>query len=207
MPLRQLNHRTRPPTEPSSFLPIEETSTPAPTPNRYRRLLNDPGFSPPVANPGPPPVSVEAFFGLTHQRLEEELRFPQTKDTPENSNASIAQLASRSRDVVRALPDPDIVSSDSTDSVREQLRLVNQRLDEVRKDFAKSKEEVGESSKAESPFVPEIQDEPVPHGFRLSRWNITTVARTPWSTLRPSEPKWPSTTLLTLSCAEPSRQL
>ncbi|RWV78432.1 hypothetical protein GW17_00060608 [Ensete ventricosum] len=224
MPLRQLNHRTKPPIEPSSFLPIEETSTPAPTSNRYWRLLNDPGFSPPVENPGPPPVSVEAFLGFTHQvqalagmmqtiipyipqlvqmlsqhpglprqtfqppniprqppqskvpqsmlirgeRLEEELCFPHTKDTPKNPNASITQPASRSRDIVQAPPDPDIISSYLTDSVREQLRLVNQRMDEVRKDFAKSKEEVGESSKAGSPFVPEIQDEAVPHGFRLS---------------------------------------
>ncbi|RRT54358.1 hypothetical protein B296_00040215 [Ensete ventricosum] len=37
----------------------------------------------------------------------------------------------------------------------------------VRKDFTKSKEEVGESSKVGSPFVPEIQDEPFPPGFRL----------------------------------------
>ncbi|RRT66408.1 hypothetical protein B296_00002602 [Ensete ventricosum] len=44
---------------------------------------------------------------------------------------------------------------------------VNQRLDEVRREFIKSKEEVGESSKGRSSFVLEIQDEPVLLGFRL----------------------------------------
>ncbi|RWW60845.1 hypothetical protein BHE74_00032130 [Ensete ventricosum] len=38
-----------------------------PTPNRYWRLLNESGLSPPIVNPGPPPVSAEAFFDLTHQ--------------------------------------------------------------------------------------------------------------------------------------------
>ncbi|RWW76395.1 hypothetical protein BHE74_00015516 [Ensete ventricosum] len=75
---------------------------------------------------------------------------------------------SHSRDIARVPPDPDVISSGSTNSVREQLCQVNQSLDEVRREFAKSKEEVGESSKAGSPFVPEIQDEPVPPGFRLS---------------------------------------
>ncbi|RZS04336.1 hypothetical protein BHM03_00034660 [Ensete ventricosum] len=46
---------------------IEEVIASAPTPNRYWRMLIDPGFSPLVANPGPPIVMVEAFLGLTHQ--------------------------------------------------------------------------------------------------------------------------------------------
>ncbi|RWW45415.1 hypothetical protein BHE74_00048745, partial [Ensete ventricosum] len=33
----------------------------------------------------------------------------------------------------RSLPDPDTLSSDSTDSIRAQLRLVNQRIDDVHK--------------------------------------------------------------------------
>ncbi|RWV84344.1 hypothetical protein GW17_00053949, partial [Ensete ventricosum] len=46
---------------------IEEVIASAPTPNRYWRMLIDPEFSPLVANPGPPIVTVEAFLGLTHQ--------------------------------------------------------------------------------------------------------------------------------------------
>ncbi|RWW17377.1 hypothetical protein GW17_00018695 [Ensete ventricosum] len=40
----------------------------APTLNRYWRLFNDLGFSPPpTVNPEPPAVIAEAFLGLTHR--------------------------------------------------------------------------------------------------------------------------------------------
>ncbi|RRT65829.1 hypothetical protein B296_00040169 [Ensete ventricosum] len=195
------------------LLPAEETSSLVPTPNRYWRLLNDPGLSPPTTNPGPPPVSGEAFFYLTHQvqalagmmqtivphipQLMQMLasqqpsahreapqqgvpqsmpirgeqpdnkgpRCPPTEDTSENPNVLAAQPASHSQDVARVPPELDVISSDSTDSVREQLHQVNQRLDEVRREFVKSKEEVDESSKGGSPFVPEMQDEPISPDF------------------------------------------
>ncbi|RWW62596.1 hypothetical protein BHE74_00030268 [Ensete ventricosum] len=86
--------------------PAEEASTVVPTPNRYWRFLNDPGFTPLAPNPRPPAVSTEAFLGLT-------------------------------------------------------------QLEEVQRDFVKSKEEVKETSKGGSLFVPEIQDKPVPPSFRL----------------------------------------
>ncbi|RRT64142.1 hypothetical protein B296_00039918 [Ensete ventricosum] len=63
--------------------------------------------------------------------------------------------------------EPDVVSSDSTNSMREQLRQVNQRIDEVQRDFVRSKEEVGETTKGGSPFAPEILDKPIPSSFRL----------------------------------------
>ncbi|RRT57080.1 hypothetical protein B296_00027580 [Ensete ventricosum] len=93
---------------------------------------------------------------------------PPVEATIENPNASVSQPTSRSRNVMHTPPEPDVVSSDSTNSVREQLRQVNQRLDEVQRDFVRSKEEVGETIKGRSPFVPKIQDKPVPSGFRLS---------------------------------------
>ncbi|RRT84284.1 hypothetical protein B296_00000156 [Ensete ventricosum] len=64
-------------------------------------------------------------------------------------------------------PEPDVVSLDSTNSVREQLRQVNQRLDEVQRDFVRSKEEVRETTKSGSPFALEILDKPIPSSFRL----------------------------------------
>ncbi|RRT67457.1 hypothetical protein B296_00015730 [Ensete ventricosum] len=67
---------------------------------------------------------------------------------------------------VRSLPDPDTLSSDSTDSLREQLRLVNQRIDNVRKTL-KTNDERGESPLRGSPFIQEIQDAPIPPHFRL----------------------------------------
>ncbi|RRT55075.1 hypothetical protein B296_00020725 [Ensete ventricosum] len=79
---------------------------------------------------------------------------PQPKETSGNPNVPVARLASHSWDVAHAPPELDIISSDSTDSVREQLRQVNQRLDEVQREVVKSKEELDESSKGGSMFVP-----------------------------------------------------
>ncbi|RWW63586.1 hypothetical protein BHE74_00029219, partial [Ensete ventricosum] len=61
----------------------------------------------------------------------------------------------------------DTLPSDSTDSLRAQLRNVNQRLDKVQKEVTKSKEEAGESLKGGSSFTPGIQDKPIPTNFRL----------------------------------------
>ncbi|RZR98877.1 hypothetical protein BHM03_00028315 [Ensete ventricosum] len=67
----------------------------------------------------------------------------------------------------KPVPDFDTLSSNSTDSLREQVCQVYQRLDEVQKDVLKSKGEIGESSKGGSPFTPQIQDKPLPTNFRL----------------------------------------
>ncbi|RZS00883.1 hypothetical protein BHM03_00030680, partial [Ensete ventricosum] len=56
--------------------------------------------------------------------------------------------------------DLDTLSTYSTDSLREQVRRVHQRLDEVQKEVLGSREEIGESSKGGSPFTPEIQSKP-----------------------------------------------
>ncbi|RWW81318.1 hypothetical protein BHE74_00010297 [Ensete ventricosum] len=202
--------------------PTEEASTVPPTPNRYWRLFNDPGLTPPAPgltplplNLEPPIVTTEAFLGLTqqvqtltgmiqaiipyvpqlaqalaHQRpdvprqtLQQEVpqsrptqeehpdngapHHPPIEATTENPNTSVSQPASRSRNIMRTPPKPDIVFLDSTNSVREQLRQVNQRLDEVQRDFVRYKEKVGETTKGRSPLVLEIQDKPVPSDFWL----------------------------------------
>ncbi|RZR77341.1 hypothetical protein BHM03_00002382 [Ensete ventricosum] len=74
----------------------------------------------------------------------------------------MSQPTNHSQDVMRILPEPDVVSSDSTNSVREQLRQVNQRLDEVQRNFVRSKEEVRETTKGGSPFAPKILDKLIP---------------------------------------------
>ncbi|RWV99305.1 hypothetical protein BHE74_00041723 [Ensete ventricosum] len=66
----------------------------------------------------------------------------------------------------RSVPDPDTLSSDSVDSLRVQLRMVNQRIDDVQK-VIKTKNEHGESPLSGSPFILEIQDKPIPQHFRL----------------------------------------
>ncbi|RRT47241.1 hypothetical protein B296_00053869 [Ensete ventricosum] len=47
--------------------PYGDGNTSAPTPSRYYRLFNDPGFSPLGPSVKHPIVSAEAFLGLTHQ--------------------------------------------------------------------------------------------------------------------------------------------
>ncbi|RWW46276.1 hypothetical protein BHE74_00047802 [Ensete ventricosum] len=81
--------------------------------------------------------------------------------------AAPARSRSRSRDPIQASPDLDTLSSDSANSLREQVCQVHQWLDEVQKEVLKSKGEVGESSKGGSPFTPEIQDKPLLTNFRL----------------------------------------
>ncbi|RRT65742.1 hypothetical protein B296_00001119 [Ensete ventricosum] len=78
-----------------------------------------------------------------------------------------AQSQSRSCDLVQNSPDFDTLSSESADSLREQVRQVHQWLDEIQKEVLKSKGEIGESSKGGSPFTPEIQGKPLPASFRL----------------------------------------
>ncbi|RWW88972.1 hypothetical protein BHE74_00002140 [Ensete ventricosum] len=81
--------------------------------------------------------------------------------------AALARSQSRSCDLVQNSPDFDTLSSESADSLKEQVRQVHQRLDEVQKEVLKSKGEIGESSKGDSPFTPEIQDKPLSASFRL----------------------------------------
>ncbi|RZR95819.1 hypothetical protein BHM03_00024709 [Ensete ventricosum] len=94
----------------------------------------------------------------------EGLRFPPEvrSGTP---RATTSHSASDTRVPTPNVPEPDTLSSDSTDSLMAQLRQVNRRLDEVQKEFVKSKEALGESSKGGSPFAPEIQDKPIPPSF------------------------------------------
>ncbi|RRT80041.1 hypothetical protein B296_00011414 [Ensete ventricosum] len=108
-------------------------------------LLEDddrPGVTP-VSNPTPFVVAAEAFLGLTNQ-VQALAGMVQTivPDLPQlihsvvevhvdSLAAAPARSRSRSRDPVQASPDLDTLSSDSVDSVREQIRHVHQRLYEV----------------------------------------------------------------------------
>ncbi|RWW33856.1 hypothetical protein GW17_00001409 [Ensete ventricosum] len=44
---------------------------------------------------------------------------------------------------------------------------MNQWIDELQKEFLRSKEELGENSTDGSPFVPKVEDKPIPQHFRL----------------------------------------
>ncbi|RRT56554.1 hypothetical protein B296_00030944 [Ensete ventricosum] len=79
-----------------------------------------------------------------------------------------ARSQSRSYNPVSTKSDFDTLSTDTADSLREQVRRVYQRLDEVQNEVLKSREEVEESSKGGSPFTHEIPAKPLPATFRLS---------------------------------------
>ncbi|RWW40598.1 hypothetical protein BHE74_00053975 [Ensete ventricosum] len=108
-----------------------------------------------------------------------------------------APSQSRSCDPVQTGPDFDSLSSDTTDSLREQVRQVHQRLDEVQKEVLKSREDIEESSKGGSPFTLEIQGKPLPASFRLPTLEPYMAAATRQSTSLHSAPKWPCTIRLT----------
>ncbi|RRT48474.1 hypothetical protein B296_00046342 [Ensete ventricosum] len=90
-----------------------------------------------------------------------------TEARPTSPTPTLARSQSRSYNPAQTELDLDTLSTDTTDSLREQVRRVHQRLDEVQKEVLKSREEVGESSKGGSPFTPEIQSKSLPATFRL----------------------------------------
>ncbi|CAD5185007.1 unnamed protein product [Musa acuminata subsp. malaccensis] len=134
---------------------------PATTSERYWRIFNDPGLSPLDGAPADPsPVSSEAFHDLTHQvraltgathsgshTASGAPRFASGPVTP-----TWGQVAANPR----GHPEPEALSSDSMDSLRAQLRFVNQRLDEVQKEVRRSKGDFGEDAHQGSLFSPEI---------------------------------------------------
>ncbi|RZS00899.1 hypothetical protein BHM03_00030685 [Ensete ventricosum] len=66
---------------------------------------------------------------------------------------------------VRSVLDPDTLSSNSTNSLKAHLHLVNQIIDDVQK-VIRMKDEYWESSLSSSPFIPKIQEKPVPQHFQ-----------------------------------------
>ncbi|RZS23477.1 hypothetical protein BHM03_00056416 [Ensete ventricosum] len=163
--------------EPNHSQLTEEVTAAAPTPNHFWRMMTDPGFPSPASNPAPFVVTVEAFLGLTSQSPIAPNRETLLATEPPQRQVAEAHAASptptparsqsRSCDPVQTGPDFDTLSSDTADSLREQVRQIHQRLDEVQKEVLKSRGEVGESSKGGSLFTPEIQGKPLPANFRL----------------------------------------
>ncbi|RWW86463.1 hypothetical protein BHE74_00004760 [Ensete ventricosum] len=192
-------------TEPDHPRLAEEVAAAMPTPNRFWRMMTDPGFPSPASNPAPLMVTAEAFLGLTSQvqalagmvhtiisylpqlvhSMAHQPAPPQTESptapsrgippvveappprVPASPTPTPTRSQSRSYNPAPTELDLDTLSTDSTDSLREQVRRVHQRLDEVQKEVLRSKDETGESSKGGSPFTPEIQSKPLPATFRL----------------------------------------
>ncbi|RRT52537.1 hypothetical protein B296_00047203 [Ensete ventricosum] len=115
----------------------------------------------------------QLIYSTTHQSAP-PTAFPQTESPRQVTEAqaasptpALARSISRSCGLVQTGPDFDTLSSDTADSLREQVHQVYQRLDEIQKEVLKSRGEIGESSKGGSPFTPEIQGKPLPATFRL----------------------------------------
>ncbi|RRT33580.1 hypothetical protein B296_00049891 [Ensete ventricosum] len=58
-----VEHRT----DPNHLPQAEEVTTSGPTPNRFWRMMTNPGFSPPVSSPASFVVTAKTFLGLTNQ--------------------------------------------------------------------------------------------------------------------------------------------
>ncbi|RWV84340.1 hypothetical protein BHE74_00051947 [Ensete ventricosum] len=148
----------------------------APMPNHYWRLFNGSGFSLPMVNLGQTVVTAEGFLCLTRQVrtlagmmqnvVPYILQLMQSLAPQQLIPQPTLQSESHPRNVIRTPPKLDTLLL-GFDYVRKQLRQVNQRLDEVQKEFLKSKEELDESYKGGSPFVSEIQDRSILANFRL----------------------------------------
>ncbi|RWW23056.1 hypothetical protein GW17_00012715 [Ensete ventricosum] len=155
------------------------------TPDRYYRLLIDPGldrddtcYHPPhsSAHPihsspsvGTPATSANQGGSREHGVLARP--DPTEQDPLEIQSEGPSIIPEKSTSLYPGVAhtpwEPDPLSSDSTDSLRVQLRRVNKWLDEVQKEVTKSKEEAGGSSKQGPPFAPEIRDKPIPTSFGL----------------------------------------
>ncbi|XP_065050235.1 uncharacterized protein LOC135680282 [Musa acuminata AAA Group] len=113
--------------------------------------------------------------GTLHPRAAEPVR---QQEPPAQAQAQPLELptlpqvpSSPLRDRVmvdqRGHTQPEAFPLASMDSLRAQLLLVSQRLDEVQKEVRRSRGELGEDVHQGSPFVPEIRDQTVPQNFRL----------------------------------------
>ncbi|RWW57855.1 hypothetical protein BHE74_00035325 [Ensete ventricosum] len=105
---------------------------------------------------GQPPVT---------QLADDQHRFPSEFDHAPSGNA-VRSPTSTPNASIHSLLDPDTLSSDSTDSLRSQLYLLNQWIDDVHKTI-RMKNEYGESHLCGSPFIQEIQDTPILQHFHL----------------------------------------
>ncbi|RWW25439.1 hypothetical protein GW17_00010206 [Ensete ventricosum] len=148
--------------------PTKEATAAVPTPNRFWRMMTDPGFPSPASNPASFMVTAEAFLGLTSQ-VQALAGMVQTiiPYLPQLVHSMAHQSAPPA-----APPQTDSTSTPYrptplNGSTKSRRKSSNQRLDEVQKEVLKSREEVGESSKGGSPFTPDIQSKLLPATFRL----------------------------------------
>ncbi|XP_065012860.1 uncharacterized protein LOC135641429 [Musa acuminata AAA Group] len=89
---------------------------------------------------------------------------PEPPLSPRNQTA---QLGDREAEGTSSRPELERSPANPTNALQAQLRLFNQRLNEVQQEIRRSKGEPGADGYQGSPFVPEIQDQAIPPHFRL----------------------------------------
>nr|XP_009402817.1 PREDICTED: uncharacterized protein LOC103986524 [Musa acuminata subsp. malaccensis] len=167
------------------------------TSERFWHSFDDPNLLPPEgALSAPSPVSSEAFHDLARQvraltDMVQTIIPPVSQPTPllktqllrqqeppawahvmpPDPSASPRVRPTPLGDPVMAdpsgPPEPEVLSPESTDSLRAQLRFLSQRLDELEKEFRNSEGELGMDAYRGSPFAPKIRDHAVPPNFHL----------------------------------------
>ncbi|RWV86563.1 hypothetical protein GW17_00051534 [Ensete ventricosum] len=132
-------------------------------------MMTDPGFPSPTSDPAPFVITTEAFLDLTSQvqALAGMVQTIVAEARTASPTPTLARSQSRPCDPIQTEPDLDTLSSNTVDSLIEQVCRVHQRLDVVQNEVLKSRGEDGESSTGGSPFTPEIQAKPLPATFRL----------------------------------------
>ncbi|RWW59540.1 hypothetical protein BHE74_00033512 [Ensete ventricosum] len=122
--------------------------------------INPKEDAPPATQPTPGPSSRPPTTPLPQTRTIPPLTTHSIDNLPHffsESNQAPLGDATKQPEPVPSMSahdflDPDILSSDSTDSLREQLHLVNQRIDDVHRTL-RTKDEHAESPLCGSPFV------------------------------------------------------
>ncbi|RZR84033.1 hypothetical protein BHM03_00010779 [Ensete ventricosum] len=156
--------------EPSHPHPIDEATVVVPTPNHHSLVPAPARAFNCSPNNSPGGTTVNGVASSPEPRVPPEVESPQPQVAEARAASPTptpARSQSRSYNPIQTEPDFDTLSTDTTDSLKGQVRRVHQWLDEVQKEIIKSRGEVGESSKGGSPFTPEIQAKSLSATFRL----------------------------------------
>ncbi|RRT32573.1 hypothetical protein B296_00057079 [Ensete ventricosum] len=169
-------------TGPDHPRPTEEVTAAVPTPNRFWRMMTDPGFPSPASNPAPLVVTAEAFLGLTSQvqalvgmvqtiisylpQLAHSMAHqpappaapPQTESPMAPNRGIPPSVEAPPPRVVEVLP-----ASPTPTPARSQSRSYNPTPTDL---DTLSTDSLREQVRG-SPFTPKIQSKPLPATFRL----------------------------------------
>ncbi|RWW58582.1 hypothetical protein BHE74_00034537 [Ensete ventricosum] len=145
--------------EPNHSQPTEEVTAAAPTPNRFWRMMTDPGFPSPASNPAPFVVTAKAFLGLTSQ-VQALVGMVQT------IVPYLSQLIHSATH--QSAPPTTFLQTESLVAPNRETPLEAEPPQrQVTEAHAASPTPAPARSQSDSPFTPEIQGKPLLANFRL----------------------------------------